>query len=376
MFKFKALKNFFLFSNFSYNQKEFVFYSESKFYRNFFICLINDITKRKNKKIIYLTSDEDDEAFFKNNKRIKVLFIGKGLLRSILFLRLKCKFLIMTLTDLDNHLKKSKECKKYVYFFHSPASTHMVYTKEAFKNYDIIFCNGNYQIEELKKSEILNNYAAKEFIKTGYLYFDYLLKNSLSNISDNETILFAPSWNYNSQNLFDDYCLKILDILLKNDLKVILRPHPEHFKRSKKIIDKIRKEYLKRENFILDMTYSNLNSMEKSHVLITDNSLIAMEFALIFKKQPIYINYSNKTHNKDYFELELEPIEEKFKNKFGIKVDINKIEKIVDYCRDTKMNINFSKENLSEFISENFFNFGFSSNFASDYLIKKSEQIK
>ena len=376
MFKFKDLKNFFLFSNFSYNQKEFVFYSESKFYRNFFICLINDITKRKNKKIIYLTSDEDDEAFFKNNKRIKVLFIGKGLLRSILFLRLKCKFLIMTLTDLDNHLKKSKECKKYVYFFHSPASTHMVYTKEAFKNYDIIFCNGNYQIEELKKSEILNNYAAKEFIKTGYLYFDYLLKNSLSNISDNETILFAPSWNYNSQNLFDDYCLKILDILLKNDLKVILRPHPEHFKRSKKIIDKIRKEYLKRENFILDMTYSNLNSMEKSHVLITDNSLIAMEFALIFKKQPIYINYSNKTHNKDYFELELEPIEEKFKNKFGIKVDINKIEKIVDYCRDTKMNINFSKENLSEFISENFFNFGFSSNFASDYLIKKSEQIK
>ena len=323
-----------------------------------------------------MTSDEDDEAFFKNNKRIKVLFIGKGLLRSILFLRLKCKFLIMTLTDLDNHLKKSKECKKYVYFFHSPASTHMVYTKEAFKNYDIIFCNGNYQIEELKKSEILNNYAAKEFIKTGYLYFDYLLKNSLSNISDNETILFAPSWNYNSQNLFDDYCLKILDILLKNDLKVILRPHPEHFKRSKKIIDKIRKEYLKRENFILDMTYSNLNSMEKSHVLITDNSLIAMEFALIFKKQPIYINYSNKTHNKDYFELELEPIEEKFKNKFGIKVDINKIEKIVDYCRDTKMNINFSKENLSEFISENFFNFGFSSNFASDYLIKKSEQIK
>jgi len=44
--------------------------------------------------------------------------------------------MIMTLTDLDNNLKKSINCKKYVYFFHSAASTHVVYTEEAFKNYD------------------------------------------------------------------------------------------------------------------------------------------------------------------------------------------------------------------------------------------------
>ena len=34
--------------------------------------------------------------------------------------------MIMTLTDLNNNLKKSIQFKKYIYFFHSPASTHLV----------------------------------------------------------------------------------------------------------------------------------------------------------------------------------------------------------------------------------------------------------
>ena len=44
----------------------------------------------------------------------------------------------MTLTGLGNPLPKSNSCNYYVYFFHALASTHQIYTKDAFKNYDII----------------------------------------------------------------------------------------------------------------------------------------------------------------------------------------------------------------------------------------------
>ena len=64
--------------------------------------------------------------------------------------------MIMTLTDLGIHFQKSKLCKFYVYFFHAIASTHQIYTNSAFKNYDIILSNGEYQ------SKIFNDLSATE----------------------------------------------------------------------------------------------------------------------------------------------------------------------------------------------------------------------
>ena len=58
---------------------------------------------------------------------------------------------VMTLTDLGNHeIKRSKNCKSYVYLFHSLVSTHKGYTHKAFENYDVILSNGEYQKKELE----------------------------------------------------------------------------------------------------------------------------------------------------------------------------------------------------------------------------------
>ena len=70
--------------------------------------------------------------------------------------------MIMTLAGLGNyHLKKSKNCKNYIYIFHSPVSTHLTYEKDSFKNYDIIFANGEYQIQELVKAEKIYQFISK-----------------------------------------------------------------------------------------------------------------------------------------------------------------------------------------------------------------------
>ena len=51
----------------NYDKKEFVFYSETKYYRNFFIGLVNEITLKHNRKVIFLTGDIEDLNFFKKS---------------------------------------------------------------------------------------------------------------------------------------------------------------------------------------------------------------------------------------------------------------------------------------------------------------------
>ena len=93
-------------------------------------------------------------------------------------------------------------------------STHIIYTKEAFKNYDTIFSNGIYQEEELKKAEKIFNFPKKKIINTGYFYFDYLLQTINHKIVQKNLILFAPSWNYDKNNFFVNHGPRLIQKLL------------------------------------------------------------------------------------------------------------------------------------------------------------------
>ena len=368
------IKNFINFMKLNYDKKEFVFYSETKYYRNFFIGLVNEITLKHNRKVIFLTGDIEDLNFFKK-KNIDVYYIGNGIVRQIIFNFLKCKFCIMTLTDLNNNLKKSRLCKKYVYFFHALGSTHKIYKKEAFKHYDLVFCNGHYQYQELRAAEKTFNFKPKEIIRTGYFYLDYI--SSLANFQKvkKNSVLFAPSWNYGKKNLFYDYSHVIIDNLIKFNFNVILRQHPEQYKRSKSTINSILKKYGGNLKFTLDKSYSNLSSLEKSELLITDNSTIALEFTLAFNRPVLYINYIDKIHNPKHSRINLVTLESLFKEKFGHVIEINDIINIGNHCKSIIKNKNFTNEDIFEFKKRYLSNIGLSAHVAANYLVKLSKEI-
>ena len=73
---------------------------------------------------------------------------------------------------------------------------------------------------------------------------------------------------------------------------VILRPHPESFKRSESKLKDIQKKFSRNKKFKLDTNSSNVEST-LSDILMTDGSGISMEF-LFYKKQPvIYLETEN-----------------------------------------------------------------------------------
>lgn len=372
----KSLINLFIYFTIQEDKKKFVFYSESKFYRDHFIDLINNFLNSGEKNIILITSDIEEYHFFYD--KIQCIFLGNFSILMFFFKTLKCEFMIMTLTDLGSHLKRSNECQNYVYFFHALASTHEVYTSTAFKEYDIILTNGPYQEQELRLVEEKFNFPKKKIVNTGYFFLDHIKKKSNISIKEKNHILFAPSWNYNKNNLFDDYCINIINKLILNNFKVTLRPHPEHFKRSKIQLDKIKDLYSNNNSFNLDIEISNLKSLEKAALVITDNSSIVFEFLLIFQRPIIYIDYVKKVHNVSRLEIDLETIEEKLKNKFGNIIQINSLDRLPTLCNDLIKNIDENKINkINKFYHDNFSNIGFSADFATDFLLKlAANQVK
>ena len=368
---FETLINLIKVINIDNKKKEFVLDSESKFYRDHFIDLIINLKKLGQKNIILITSDKDDIIFFKET--LTCLYIKNYFILSIFFKILNCKFMIMTLTDLGNHFQKSKLCKFYVYFFHAIASSHQIYTNSAFKNYDIILSNGEYQSKELRLAEEKFSFPKKEIVNSGYFFLDNIKKKANLKSKEKRHVLFAPSWNYNNENLFNDYGIDVISNLLSNNFILTLRPHPEHYKRSKNTINKINKLFLNDKNFFLDKSISNLKSLEKAEILITDNSSIVFEFMLIFKRPIIYINYKEKIHNIDRDKIPIMTIEEEFKTVFGNQLNINNLENLADLCENLINENNVSSQLVDSFAKKYLSNLDHSASFAANYLTNKSK---
>ena len=338
----------------SNNNKKIVFFSESKNYRNYFINLMKSFEDKENISVIYLTSDIKDNV--KISDKIKPVFIGSGFFRILIFMFIKCEMVIMTLTDLDIHeIKKSNNCKNYVYIFHALVSTHKCYTHTAFKNFDVILSNGEYQKRELRYCEKLFNFKEKKIFNTGYLYLEKLLEDVNKNLDaqDNNKILFALSWNKKANNLFDNYAENFLKKLIELDYKVTLRIHPEATKRSQKTISRIRKNLQSYKNFEINTDILNLKPLNESSLLITDDGGIALEYYIIYKKPVLYINYLEKIHNLYFDKIKINTIEKEFKNEIGTSMDLSQLENLEYFIKKTKYDFKNKREKITDLVDKN-----------------------
>ena len=351
-------KNYSIFQNIIHLRKikpKFLFYSENKNYQMFSYLLIEALVKKYPKEVYYVSSYTDDKI---KNVDIKNICIGRGFLMNIFFLIIRAQNFFLTITDLDNHVvKKTENVDNYIYYFHGAVSTTKVYTATAFDNYDIILCNGDYHLDEIRKRESIKKIKKKKLIKTGYFYFDYL-NDKISTKTEAKEILIAPSWNYNQKNFINENLEEIIQSVLNKGFTVKFRPHPESFKRSMIIINSLKNKF-SNEKFILDDTSENINSMENAKCLITDNSGIAIEFVLLFKRPVLYFEDNEKIHNTEFEDYnDLITMDQKVKETFGYtfrKEDIMDLDVLIN-----KSILEFKNKDIKikDFIDNNFYNYG------------------
>ena len=222
-------------------------------------------------------------------------------------------------------------------------------------------------MREIRELEFLNKGNKKKLIKAGFFYFEFckdIIEKSA--VKFDNSILLAFSWDY-KENFFNRYIIDLIEKLIPHE-KIILRPHPEHLKRSSEIIKKIHNKFEDNINFTFDNNPSNVESMCKSKLLITDNSGISSEFMFLLKRPVIYFDNFNRTQNIKFDQLKLEVFEDTIKKKFGKTFRYNESINFNELIKKTFEEFELKKKDLDLFITKNLYNFNIS---ASEHVYKE-----
>ena len=366
------------FNELDLDERSIVFYSESSVILYPYVEEIIEELQNRDQKICYLTSSKYDPILKNKNENIKVFYIGDSELEKMnFFLRLKARILIMTMPDLGAyHIKRSKEFPvHYIYTFHSMNSTHMEFQKDAFDEFDSIFCVGPYQVQELRATEQLYNLKRKNLVECGYGLLDKLIKlrssfpekkKLLKNNKKN--ILIAPSWG--KQNLLESMGIELVKILLDAGYHVTVRPHPMTSKKSPKTIKQIKERFEKNPDFLLDTNTSSFEQLFSSYALITDWSGIGYEYAFVCERPVIYVDVPKKSHNKEYEKIGFVPFEISIRDKIGEIVPVQNIETIPERIEFLYSHGNNFENKIQKIRNDAIFNIGESGKVTASEIIR------
>ena len=354
-------------------ERSIVFYAENEASMNHFRLLISELTEEKNLQICYVTSVKNDPIFSSKNKNILAFYIGDGTARTKFFLTLKAKILIMDMPDLQTfHIKRSKVYPvHYVYIFHSMFSTHSYLRNGALDNYDTIFCVGDHHEKEIRATEKRYGLKEKKLIKYGFGRLDTLLQEKQKfqkiDTEDKNLILIAPT--YGENNLLQMCGKELIEILLKADFTVMLRPHYRIFKDSKKLINSIIENFGNNPNFIFEKGVIPSDKFHNSKCMISDWSGISLEYAFTFERPIVFIDAPKKILNPDSGNISMEPIEISIREKIGHVVSTNNLEKIPEIIKNLD-NDNLMSEQIRKIRSEIVYNIGNSAKIGAEIIEK------
>ena len=360
------------FEKLSDSERSIVFYAENKASMDYFGSLISELTEKMNLQICYVTSVKDDPILDSKNQKILPFYIGDGTVRTKFFLTLKAKILVMDMPDLDQfHIKRSKIYPvHYVYLFHSIFSIHSYLRKGAIDNYDTIFCVGPHHVNEVRETEKVYELKPKNLVKYGFGRLDTLLQKKENfqgtNSDTKDLIIIAPS--YGSNNLLEKCGIKLIEILLKSNFRVMLRPHLRTLRDSTKLIDLINEKFEKNPNFILEKGDIPFDSYHNSKCMISDWSGISLEYAFIFERPVIFIDVPKKVLNPNSSDISLEPIEISIRKKIGRVVSPNSLEEIPLIIKDLEKNAQIFNKQIKEILSNTVYNIGESAKIGAKYI--------
>ena len=361
------------------NNKELVFYSAAGGFYKYFSRMIDYVTQNSDIVVHYVTGDAEDKIFKTANPQIVPYYIGDKALIPFM-MKMDASMVVMTMPDLQQyHIKRSLVRKdvEYIYTNHAMASFHMQLREGALDYYDTIFCYGQHHMDEVRATEKFYQLPAKKLVKAGYGLLDTLLEQ-VGDLPRQESavkkILIAPSWQ--QDNIFELCLDKVLEQLVGREYCVIIRPHPEFTKRFPAKMEKIRAQYAAQlgDRFMIDTDFFSNQSIFTADLLITDWSGIAQEFSYSTQKPSLFINTPVKVMNPEYWRINITPLEFSLRDKAGVSLDIDQLDKLYDCAKELLSNPEKYRAQIQAFMEENLFYIGDNGKAAGEYIIRTLQE--
>ena len=353
-----------------------VFYSEGSGFYKYFENIIDAILKNSDIEITYITSDPKDAIFSKNEPRIKPYYISGNHLITLM-MKLECKIVVMTTPDLQKyHIKRSKMKKniEYIYVDHGCTSLNLTYRTGALDHFDTIFAVSREQGLEVRAIEKLRDTHKKRIVKCGYGLIDNMLEAYRSKEkpkNEKPVILIAPSWQYD--NILDSCIDDIVNDLVCDKYKVIIRPHPQYIKRFPMRMEAMFERYRDKlsDDFIIQTDFSSTDTVYNSDVMITDWSAIAFEYSFTTERPTLFVNTKMKVVNRDYTKISLVPFDITGRNKIGRSIEKDECCNISKTVEDFLVHHDDYAEQIRTLRDEYFYNLGSSGEAGADYIIRR-----
>lgn len=372
---------------FSILNKHVVFYSEKSGFWKYYKNIVEQLLRRTNIKIHYITNDPNDQIFeiAKEEPRILPYYVGP---RKIITLMMKmdADLVIMTTPDLETfQIKRSKMRKdiEYIYTPHDAMSIHMGFREGSMDHFDTVLCVGPQQIEELRATEKIRETKTKELIPCGYCLLDDLVAgyaNSDLPKQSRKRVLIAPSWQ--EDNLLDSVIDDLINNLLCDEYQVVVRPHPEYVKRYWPRMEGIMARWADKvgEGLVFETDFSDSTSIWRSDLMITDWSGIAYEYSYTTLRPTLFINTKIKSLNPNWEKVGITPLEISLRNKIGKSLNKDQVGNIKILAEDMLNNPMQWSEQILQTRDANIFNLGSCGEAAADYIInsltkKKKEKV-
>lgn len=189
--------------------------------------------------------------------------------------------------------------------------------------------------------------------------------------NEKPVILIAPSWQYD--NILDSCLDDIVNDLVCDKYKVIIRPHPQYIKRFPMRMEAMFERYHDKlsDDFIIQTDFSSTDTVYNSDVMITDWSAIAFEYSFTTERPTLFVNTKMKVVNRDYTKISLEPFDITGRNKIGRSIEKNECRNISKTVEDFLVHHDDYAEQIRTLRDEYFYNLGSSGEAGADYIIRR-----
>ena len=360
--------------------KKIVFYSEKNGFYKYYKNIIEEIIRRTNIVIHYITSDPEDEVFGLESEQFKPYYINENRM-IVLMMKMETDIMVMTTPDLENFQLKRSYVKKdieYIYVPHDVNSSNLTFHKNALDHFDTIFTSGPKNRDEIAEREEKFELPKKNLIAWGSSVIDNMTvsyeqmcaeERGEADRGNEKTVLIAPSWQ--ADNILDSCIEQMLDRLTETGHRIIVRPHPQYVRHFEARIDALAAKYEAR-GVIFQKDFSSNKTVYMADLLVTDWSSIAFEYAFSTLKPVLFINTPMKIVNPDYRELDTVPIDIELRDKVGISIATEKLEEEIVPAVDRLLaDKQFSRDAMRKLKEEYIYHNGASGKVGAKYIIDR-----
>lgn len=358
-------------------RKKLVFYSERNGFYKYYRNIIEEIIRRTNIVVHYITSDPEDEVFALESEQFKPYYIGENRL-IVLMMKLEADIMVMTTPDLENFQLKRSYVKKdieYIYVPHDVNSANLTFHKDALDHFDTIFVSGIQNKAEIEEREEKYQLSRKNLVEWGSSVIDNMTeayeemrRNAPEEGNGKKTILIAPSWQ--KDNILDSCIEGLLEELKGEGYRIIVRPHPQYVRHFEGKMDALAKQYAV-DGIEFQKDFSSNKTVYMADVLVTDWSSIAFEYAFSTLKPVLFINTPMKVVNPEYQELQTKPIDLVLRDEVGISLEPGQLEEASQAVHSLLYDNRFSTESLAALRDTYIYNVGSSGVVGARCIIEK-----